>query len=213
MSAQAVEQPDALHPAIARLRHAGADAFDPVRLHYLGVLAERLAVHSGTTGRLLEARFTKAVADFDNRFEQFQRDADAAAQSTTHRHPQSTGLADLTRQLTQHNDAPSSGNAGRTDGAPGVRTELKAVSQFRNTWSKLSADKQLAHALGQAPKNAGPINSHRVVLRSLSLMRELSPDYLNRFMAYADTLLCLDHTDRPQPKAKPRRTPARPSSP
>lgn len=210
MSALGVEQTNAVHPAIARLRHADADAFDPVRLHYLGLLSERLAAHSGTTGRLLEARFAKAVAEFESRFEQFQRSADAAVRTAPQCNPQSTSLAELTRQLSQHNYAPSPGNPGHFGAAPGPRTELKAVSQFRNTWSKLSADKQLAHALEQAPKNAGPINSHRVVLRSLTLMRELSPDYLNRFMAYADTLLCLDQTDRPQPKAKPRRAPVRP---
>ena len=59
-------------------------------------------------------------------------------------------------------------------------------------WSRLSAEKQVVQALGQAPKNAGPINSHVVALRSLALMRDISPDYLNRFMCYADTLLCLD---------------------
>jgi hypothetical protein len=32
-------------------------------------------------------------------------------------------------------------------------------------------------------------------VRSLGLMRDLSPDYLNRFMGYVDTLLFLD---RPQ---------------
>jgi hypothetical protein len=31
-----------------------------------------------------------------------------------------------------------------------------------------------------------------LVLRSLGLMRDLSPDYLNRFMGYVDTLLFLD---------------------
>jgi hypothetical protein len=81
--------------------------------------------------------------------------------------------------------------------------ELKAIRQFRNTWSKLSVDKQVAQALDQAPKNAGPINSHMLVLRSLALMRDTSPDYLNRFMSYVDTLLCLDQGDaksKPVPK-------------
>jgi hypothetical protein len=68
------------------------------------------------------------------------------------------------------------------------------VRHFRNTWSKLSVDKQVAKALGQGPRNAGPINSHRLVLASLALMREISPDYLNRFMCYADALLCLDQS-------------------
>ena len=70
------------------------------------------------------------------------------------------------------------------------------MRQFRNTWSKLSANKQVTQALDRAPRNAGPINSHMLVLRSLALMRELSPDYLNRFVSYVDTLLCLDQGDK-----------------
>jgi hypothetical protein len=35
-----------------------------------------------------------------------------------------------------------------------------------------------------------------LVLRSLALMRELSPDYLHRLTAYVDTLLCLDQWDQ-----------------
>jgi hypothetical protein len=34
-----------------------------------------------------------------------------------------------------------------------------------------------------------------LVLRSLGLMRELSPDYLNRFMGYVDTLFFLDSVE------------------
>ena len=84
------------------------------------------------------------------------------------------------------------------------RPELKAVRQFRNTWAKLSADQQLNRALDQAPKNAGPINSHMLVLRSLALMRDISPDYLNRFMSYADALLCLDQPlKEPSAASKP----------
>jgi hypothetical protein len=38
-----------------------------------------------------------------------------------------------------------------------------------------------------------------LVLRSLALMREISPDYLNRFMSYADTLLSLDQYAKGKP--------------
>jgi hypothetical protein len=106
---------------------------------------------------------------------------------------QCASLGALVRQLEQHSpenaDAPLEGNAGS-------RSELKAIRNFRNIWSKLRVDKQVAQALEQAPKNAGPINSHMLVLRSLALMRDVSPDYLNRFMSYADTLLCLDQCEK-----------------
>jgi hypothetical protein len=65
--------------------------------------------------------------------------------------------------------------------------------------------KQVSKAMAQAPQNAGPINSHMLVLRSLGLMRDASPDYLNRFMVYVDTLLCLDEAGTT--KVAPRKSP------
>jgi hypothetical protein len=35
-----------------------------------------------------------------------------------------------------------------------------------------------------------------LVLRSLALMRDISPDYLSRFISYADALLCLDQGEK-----------------
>lgn len=82
---------------------------------------------------------------------------------------------------------------------PEFKPELKVVRSSKKTWSTLSASRQVTRALEQAPKNAGPINSHMLVLRSLALMREVSPDYLGRFMSYADTLLYLDQEGKEKP--------------
>jgi hypothetical protein len=46
-----------------------------------------------------------------------------------------------------------------------------------------------------------------LVLRSLALMREAAPDYLNRFVSYADTLLCLEQA------AQERSVAAKPAKP
>jgi hypothetical protein len=56
------------------------------------------------------------------------------------------------------------------------------------------------------PKNAGPLNSSSLVHRSLSLMREVSPEYLQHFLGYLDSLAWLeDTTARPTPPATPSR--------
>ena len=51
--------------------------------------------------------------------------------------------------------------------------------------------------MASGPQNAGPINPHMLVLRALGLLREISPDYLNRFMVHLDTLLCLHDQQTP----------------
>lgn len=86
-------------------------------------------------------------------------------------------------------------------------SEMASVRRFRQTWSRIAAEDQVDQAVGRGPVNAGPLNSHMLVLRSLALMRKLSPDYLQRFLSHVDTLLWLDQaSQKPTPvKAKPAR--------
>jgi hypothetical protein len=88
-----------------------------------------------------------------------------------------------------------------------ARSEMASVRRFRQTWSRMAAENQVDQATGRGPLNAGPLNSHMLVLRSLALMRKLSPDYLQRFLSHADTLLWLEQaSQKPTPlKAKPAR--------
>lgn len=211
---------------IAVLRLAGADQFDPVGLHYLQVLADRTNAQPGPVKRLLDDKLAQALGAFRARFDAAQGAAEDAIARMAPQNPQAVAdlqrrfangdfkgvhraiaslnagapgatLGDLLRHLAQqapgHVDTGLAGGFNATSGAP---PELKTMHYFRNTWSKLSVDKQVANALDQAPKNPGPINSHMLVLRSLTLMRDISPDYLNRFTSYTDTLLCLDHCDK-----------------
>ncbi|HEX5803088.1 MAG TPA: DUF2894 domain-containing protein [Azospira sp.] len=101
-------------------------------------------------------------------------------------HP--TDPADSSDPATPADPAP----AAAREPQPVAAGELKSLHYFRDTWAQLSVDRQLAEALTQAPENAGPLNSHRLVLRALEDMREISPDYLKRFLAHADALLWLD---------------------
>lgn len=209
---------------IATLRDAGADRFDPVRWRYLEALASRAAEHQGNARRLLDAKLAQALAALQERLERARRDAMETVAQGVQQFPQAAGdlqrllsagdfkglrrlcatlqagasrapLGALVRQLEQ--SSPESAEAYW--GSAGPHPELKAVRNFRNTWAKLSVDKQVAQALEQAPKNAGPINSHMLALRSLTLMRDISPDYLNRFLSYAETLLCLDQCEKEKP--------------
>jgi hypothetical protein len=203
-------------PQIAALRAAGAQQLDALRLHYLEVLSARAQAQSGRVQRILQDKLALAVADFQERLAQAHSAAGEGAAEAPSPLPamaQTTmfppgPLADLVRAMAQ--EAPEHGEAG-WQGTLAKGPELRSVRLFRNTWSKLSADQQLNNALDRAPLNAGPINSHMLVLRSLALMRILSPDYLNRFISYADTLIRLEQVDqakpaqKPKPKAKPRR--------
>jgi hypothetical protein len=138
--------------------------------------------------RILDEKLCVATLAFRDRFEKAQGELMQPIAAPNTAEPRET-LRGLVRRIAQTRpDHDVNLLRDPTERQP----ELKSVTYFRNTWSKLSVQKQVAQALSQAPKNAGPINSHRVALHALTLMRDTSPDYLTRFMSYIDTLLRLD---------------------
>jgi hypothetical protein len=159
---------------------------DPVGWHYIQVLAERTRTQTGLAQELLQAKLNSALAQLQARLAAPKK---PHTPHTPHihpnRHPPSPLSALLRDMAAPLADRPlSPGGQGRMDNP--------RVAQFRQQLGKISVQKQVTQAIAQAPQNAGPINSHMLVLRSLGLMRDLSPDYLNRFMGYVDTLFFLD---------------------
>ncbi len=124
--------------------------------------------------------------------------AQAASTATLLSPPRRGVLATLIDEVDRrHAAAPRDGDAHTTAASHGLPSsrpvELKSVSEFKATWSRLSADRRLNQSLmAKAPGNAGPLNSQHLVHRSLRLMRELSPAYLRQFMAYADALAWIE---------------------
>ncbi|MBP6718768.1 MAG: DUF2894 domain-containing protein [Rhodoferax sp.] len=230
------ESPSDPRAVMAALRQAGAAQWDPVRLHYLQVVLQRADGETGRVKELLQSRLSNAVAAYQARFERALNDARNAVTNATSTHPQAAAelqkrldagdckgvtqflaalqqptrrnpLGELRQYIAQQTTDGLVSHADVTGGL-GQPPELKTSRVFRNTWSKLSVDRQVAQALDQAPKNAGPINSHMLVLQALTQMRDISPDYLNRFTSYVDTLLALDQAEVSKPvpvkKAAPR---------
>ena len=169
-------------PNLDALRAAGAARVDAVGWHYIETLAQRMQAQAGPAKRLLQAKLQETLQRFEARMNAAGVRNEQPATSPAQPSPMATLLQDMQAQ-----SAPQA--SGKTAGWP---AENPRIQQFRKQLSQISVQKQVTQAIAQAPQNAGPINSHMLVLRSLGLMRDLSPDYLNRFMAYVDTLLILD---------------------
>jgi hypothetical protein len=86
--------------------------------------------------------------------------------------------------------------------------ELRSVQAFRESWARISTENEVTNAVQRGPENAGPLNSHMLVLRTLGALQTLSPDYLRRFVAHADALLWIDQAGNrlKQPAAKAKAT-------
>lgn len=177
---------------LASWRAQQAHRADPVRFLFMEALARRTATQNGAVRQLLEQRLAELMEGY--------RQALASHASG----PQATAPAAAARgALGQLVDAVA-GTAGLEPLVPAVRTdaavmrpagpprELKALQRFRGTWSRLSAEQRLRQAFAQVPPQAGPLNSHHLVHRALVLMRDTSPEYLQRFVAHVDALLWLD---------------------
>ncbi|WP_291992539.1 DUF2894 domain-containing protein [Candidatus Accumulibacter sp. ACC003] len=74
----------------------------------------------------------------------------------------------------------------------GRAIESSSVRDFRELLVKLDSDRLVARVISDGPEAPGPLNPQALVIRSLAALRDLSPDYLSRFVSYVDTLLWLE---------------------
>ncbi len=191
-------QPELLE-LLDALRSAGALRLDPVQWHYLQTLAQRWEQAHGAVRDALELKLRVALADYDAKFQQSQIQSALPASITPSPSAALAAFIELNRYIrnkTQATTAEDASGEGRS------ASEMKSVHQFKQAWSKISTEEKVTQALTQGPENAGPLNSHRLVLRSLALMRDLSPNYLQRFMSHMDTLLWLDRVNLKQAPAQ-----------
>ncbi|MBQ0933860.1 DUF2894 domain-containing protein [Ideonella paludis] len=187
MSTAAPSSPQALpdvQAALQALRQAGAPRWEPLRWQYVASLAERLQAAPLGQQALLQAKLAQGLADCQARLAQRPPTAQPGAKP---KRPPSA--------LAQLNQAVAQAAAGGLPGGPSAtqaRPELKSAQRFRESWAVLCAEEVVDQASTQAPQNAGPLNAHRLVLHTLGLLRDLSPDYLRRFLTHTETLMWLE---------------------
>lgn len=171
-------------------REQGADRADPLRFHFMDALERRSANLHGEARRLLEERLAALVDTYADDLE--RRTTDAKAVERAPAIGELGALADAARRSTTY-------------------PELPQLEEFRQLWSRLRTESHVRQTLEQVPENAGPLNSGTLVHRSIALMSELSPEYLQRFLGYIDALSWLEQLQRSIAAAKdtPRAAPAR----
>jgi hypothetical protein len=159
-------------------RERGADRLSPVRFHFMEALDRRAASHSGEARRVLDDKLSKLIEAYASDLES------AASEAANVDEPARGALAGLVEYVSRCAPVNSDAPLPRPSSYP----EMEVLEYFRKTWTQLSTERQFRQSLAQVPGNAGPLNSSSLVHRSLSLMRELSPGYLQQFMSYIDAL-------------------------
>lgn len=210
---------------LSALREQGAERFDPVQFHFLASLTQRLAAlpepPAGTQDKL-SAQLTAYEGALNQARETLQRAGEPTDNPgqfrplLRRRQPvKSSPFAPLQQAYSAPpaDDSPEEGNtlAGllkqqetqvlADNGAsapppPPRQRELSALRQLRHQRQAHQARQRIDDAITQTPSDAGPLNSHRLVTRSIETLRELSPAYLEHFVNYLDTLMSLEKLAR-----------------
>ena len=205
---EATPSPGETDPFVA-LREQGWQRRDPVRFRLAEALARRAAAHTGAARRVLDARLAALLERL--------APAPGAAPVDAGARASRGALAELVAHAARQKPSPVLGTPDKPRGALADKPsatpppEAKTLEFFKRTWSRLSADQRLAQSRATLPDNAGPLNSHHLVHRSLTLMRELSPEYLEHFVAYVDALQWLEQSNEAA-AAEPRAATARRSA-
>lgn len=189
-------------PTLDSLRAEGADGHNPLRFRYLQALAQRLVQQPPAVQQVLAQRLQRGVQAYAEQAHAARALAPQPAAPVALQHSLSP-LARLNRDL----DARAQADADRVRVEGGASaSDMRSVREFSEVWSRISAEQQVAQSIDRGPENAGPLNPHKLMLRTLSLMQDLSPDYLRRFLSQTDSLLWLEQVNtRPRAPLRPGR--------
>jgi hypothetical protein len=192
-------------------REQNADRLNPTRFHFIEALERRAAGHAGEARRILDERLSKLLKAYADDIDIAASNVDAANSAATPCTPVGGALGGLIDHIANYAAL-----------RPASFPTLEALTEFRKIWSEVRTDSQVRQSLEQVPSNAGPLNSGNLVHRSLTLMRELSPGYLQQFLSYVDTLSWMEQMsdggalatkDGPQAMGARKRTRAKPRAP
>lgn len=182
-------------------REQGADRLDPVRFQFIQAMATRAVKLEGNTRKVLDARLSELLQQYRTRL-----DSAPTSATTPRKARQDDTLSTLVNHLATL--APPGTNhlfASRVNNLRERYPELPVLDEFRATWSRVSANRQVRQSEEQVHENAGPLNSNHLVHRTLSMMRDVSPGYLHQFLSYLDTLAWVEQlqiANSPAPKER-----------
>ena len=204
-------------------REQRADRLNPIRFHFIEALERRAASHGGEARRLLDDRLSTLIAAYADDLERAAPKVSDASSATTPSASTRGSLGELIDHIASQ-AAARDGDlaAGDITPQPSLFPTLGALDDFKSIWSKVRTESQLRQSLQQVPENAGPLNSGSLVHRSLTLMRELSPGYLQHLLSYVDALSWAEQmngggalmaTDAPRAVGAKKRARSKPRTP
>jgi len=211
MTPERLPSPSALRAQeqLAQLRSRGLDLHQPVRFRYLQALAARLPGQPEAVRQVLEQRLAGSIAAYvASAGESVPLPAAAAPQGHAGARTVPSAmaaLAQLNRALGVHRPVGDAAAAAlaQPDADAAPPRPLRSVTQFGTTLACISAERKVAVAQARGPQNAGPLNAHRLVVQALAAMQAASPQYLQRFLLQAESLLWMEQAHQQARRVRP----------
>lgn len=181
--------------ALAQLqawRESGADRFDAPRFELIASLAQRAQRYSGSAREQLDARLSQLIGAYA----QLVAGAELVpAASTAGESPLQALLQQLAADPLQYQLPLRAANT-TSDGIDSTDVSdtalMPALDEFQQLWSRIRIDSLLRQCLDSLPEDAGPLHSSVLTYRAMALMQEVSPEYLQHFIAYVDVLTWME---------------------
>ena len=140
--------------------------------------------------RLERSRAQSPLSALAQRFEH--------ARHAPEENPAEPRLDDLLQSLEREALSSAEANASAAASFPprsARKSQLRSLATYKNTMQTLNSNRVVARAIQVRPETPGPLNGQMLATRSLATLRQLSPEYLSRFVSYIDTLLWLQCAD------------------
>ena len=182
-----------LQARLAAWHAQGASRIDPLRFGLMRALATRAQQQHGLVRHRLEARLAQLADAYAVVVEQ---QAPASVPGDAASNPLQQLLARLNATPLQYAlPLAASASAGAEVPAEADIAEpslLPALDEFQQLWGRIRIESLLRQCLDSLPADAGPLHSSVLTYRAMALMQEVSPDYLQHFIAYVDVLTWME---------------------
>lgn len=186
--------PALLQARLDAWREQRADRIDPLRFGLMCALAERAARYQGRVRQRLDARLAQLADAFAEVVEQ-QLPASSIADTTTPS-PLALLLEHLNAVPLQHALPLTASKPANGEEGTGTETTdaplLPVLDEFQQLWGRIRIESLLRQCLDSLPADAGPLHSSVLTYRAMALMQDISPDYLQHFIAYIDVLTWME---------------------
>ena len=182
-----------VHARLDAWREQGLDRRDPLRFAVMSALARRAACHDGAVRQRLDARLQELAEVYAGLLArppaaQPSRSDDASRVQALLAALAEAPRGDAVAPITVARPASDMPRAI----APDAVASMPVLDEFRALWGRIRIDRLLRQCLEALPEDAGPLHSRVLTGRAMALMREVSPEYLQHFVAYADLLAWLE---------------------